>query len=56
MRTTRETHIHMARVFIAAARANRHHPAWHATLMKWAAQRRTRAARWLKPGQQGELF
>jgi len=34
----------MARVYLAQARANRHHPNWHAILLSWAAQRRKQAA------------
>jgi hypothetical protein len=41
--TDRELHIHMARVFINQARARRQHGRWHATLLRWAADRRLRA-------------
>jgi hypothetical protein len=41
--TSRETHIYMARVHLLHARASRHHPMWHATLLKWAARRRAMA-------------
>ncbi|WP_322068962.1 hypothetical protein [Paraburkholderia bannensis] len=40
----RELHIHMARVHLMHARVSRHHPSWHATLLRWAADRRNRAA------------
>ncbi|WP_321867267.1 hypothetical protein [Paraburkholderia tropica] len=40
----RELHIHMARVHLFHARVSRHHPHWHATLLRWAAERRLRAA------------
>ncbi|MBB5462919.1 hypothetical protein [Paraburkholderia sp. Cpub6] len=39
----RELHIHMARVHLFHARVSRHHPGWHATLLRWAAERRIRA-------------
>ncbi|WP_234775053.1 hypothetical protein [Paraburkholderia tropica] len=42
--TEREWHIHMARVHLFHARVSRHHPGWHATLLRWAADRRIRAA------------
>lgn len=51
--TERELHVHMARVFLMQARASRRHGAWHATLLRWAAQRRMRAMRCAR---QGELF
>lgn len=51
--TSREMHIHMARVLLAQARVSRRHPAWHATLLRWAADRRRRAAQCTR---QGELF
>ncbi|XQM33461.1 hypothetical protein DFLDMN_000271 [Cupriavidus sp. H19C3] len=38
------TDAHMARVFLAQARAARRHPAWHAKLLSWAAARRRRYA------------
>lgn len=41
--TEREQHIHMARVHLFHARVSRHHPGWHATLLRWAADRRIRA-------------
>ena len=37
--------IHMARVYLAQARASRRHPGWHATLLRWAAQHRRAAAK-----------
>jgi hypothetical protein len=44
---------YMARVYLAQARVNRHRPAWHATLLRWAASRRLAS---MKPKQQPELF
>lgn len=41
--TEREWHMHMARVHLFHARVSRHHPGWHATLLRWAAARRIRA-------------
>lgn len=34
---------HLARVYLAQARARRHQPAFHATLLQWAANARRRA-------------
>jgi hypothetical protein len=52
--------IYMARVLLAQARHSRQHPAWHATLLQWAAMRRRRAAGEAllgnQPQAQGELF
>jgi hypothetical protein len=42
--STREQHIHIARVYLAQARAFRRHGGFHAQLLKWAANRRRRAA------------
>jgi len=50
---SRSLHIRMARVFLAQAKAFRMHPAWHATLLRWAAHRRRLAS--LETGQM-ELF
>lgn len=36
----RALHVHMARVFLAQARASRRHVGWHCTLLAWAAHRR----------------
>ena len=44
---------YMARVFLAQARARRHQPAFHATLLRWAAERRLAS---MQPQQQPELF
>ncbi|MBR8241082.1 hypothetical protein [Burkholderia multivorans] len=52
----REMHIHMARVFLNQARAARRHPGWHATLLRWAADRRLLAAHNEPEPVQGELF
>lgn len=58
----RELHIHMARAFLHQAAVVRHqgiHHGWHATLLRWAANRRLRAAAAVQeqPGPaQGELF
>jgi len=41
--TERETNIYMARVYLAQARLSRQHSNWHATLMRWAANRRRMA-------------
>lgn len=46
------TPAYMARVYLAQARTQRHRPAWHATLLQWAANVR-RAAEQIK---QKELF
>ncbi len=35
---------HCARVYIAEARRRRHTPSFHATLLRWAANARQRAA------------
>jgi hypothetical protein len=40
--TTREQHIHMARVYLHQARCTGHR-AWRFTLMQWAADRRIKA-------------
>ena len=52
--------IHMARAYLAQARARRHFPAWHATLLRWAAKHRAEAMRErlgaAKSGQQIELI
>jgi hypothetical protein len=45
--TSREWHIHLARVYLAqAANARRYpqHAWWHATLLRWVADQRRRAA------------
>jgi hypothetical protein len=39
----RETHIYMARVYLAQARHSRRHSNWHAVLLKWVASRRLMA-------------
>lgn len=41
--TTREQHIHMARVYLHQARCTPHR-SWRFTLMQWAAERRLKAA------------
>jgi hypothetical protein len=51
--TERETHIYMARVFIAQAAAARRHSGWHATLLTWAANR---AASLPRKQRQADLF
>lgn len=52
--------IYMARAYLAQARARRHFPAWHATLLRWAAGQRAAAMRErlgaAKSGQQIELI
>ena len=57
---TREQQIFCARVYLAQARAFRGHPAFHALLLKWAANCRRRVAGEpllpATPGTQGELF
>ncbi|MEX3555282.1 MAG: hypothetical protein VB131_01175 [Burkholderia gladioli] len=53
--TSREMHIYMARAFLNQARASRRHPGWHATLLRWTANRRLMAVHKPEP-QQGELF
>ncbi|WP_321953154.1 hypothetical protein [Paraburkholderia bannensis] len=52
----RELHIHMARVHLMHARVSRHHPAWHATLLRWAAERRNRATKKTEEPAQLDLF
>lgn len=52
--TTREQHIHMARVYLHQARCTRHR-AWQFTLMQWAAERRIKAAA-CREIKQGNLF
>jgi hypothetical protein len=42
--TARERHMRCARVYLAQARAFRRHAAFHATLLRWAANQRRRAA------------
>ena len=42
--TSREWHLHCARVYLAQARAFRRHAAFHATLLRWVANQRRRAA------------
>jgi len=47
-RATATTHtdaLYMARVYLAQARVQRHRPAWHATLLRWAAGHRAAAMR-----------
>ncbi|BCF96588.1 hypothetical protein PPGU19_011570 [Paraburkholderia sp. PGU19] len=53
----RDWHIHMARIHLMHARASRRHPAWHATLLQWAARRRRAAQQPTLIGRgQGALF
>jgi hypothetical protein len=52
----RELHIHMARIHLFHARVSRHHPAWHATLLRWAAERRRRATQKPEMHEQLDLF
>jgi hypothetical protein len=57
--STRAQHVHAARVYLAQARAFRRHGGFHALLLKWAANRRRRAAgepRLTAATGQGELF
>ena len=43
MKPTHNSDIHQARVYLAQARVRRHQPEFHATLLQWAANARTRA-------------
>ncbi|HDR9834247.1 TPA: hypothetical protein QDC51_000999 [Burkholderia multivorans] len=52
----RQMHIHMARVFLSQARAARRHSGWHATLLRWAANRRLMATQNQPEPVQAELF
>lgn len=47
MTTSRDTHIHMARVHLGQARAQRIHRDWSAVLLNWAGERRRAAMRCL---------
>jgi hypothetical protein len=49
----RAFHIRMARVYLGEASRRRRQPAFHAVLLRWAANRRRKAAE--RPAQ-GELF
>lgn len=41
-------HAYMARVYIGQAQHSRQHPAWHAKLLNWAADRRKKHAEALR--------
>lgn len=47
MTTSRDTELHMARVYLAQARAQRVHRGWAASLLTWAGERRRAAMRCL---------
>lgn len=57
--TDRELHIHMARTYLHQAmvvRLQGHHHGWHATLLRWAANRRLRATQTREEPAQTDLF
>lgn len=49
MSATRESELHMARVYLQQARAQRIHRGWAACLLNWAGERRRAAMACLPP-------